>query len=192
MQDDRGFSLVEALAAMALVVAVVVAVSTALLAGRVIAGHEREQAIGRSAAQARLATLASLPFYNIEGIDGVPVAVTDTTTDVAADPIGPGGSGLRPSPGDALWRDRAGYVDYLDAMGRGLGSDALARAQAAYVRRWTVGRQGGAAGAGEVASIAVLVAPMSAAARAAARDPTGIADEPGVVVQRGARSRQAS
>ena len=65
---------------------------------------------------------------------------------------------------------RPGYVDYLDATGRDLGRRAGAREQAAYVRRWAIGRQGG--GAGEVAVIAVLVAPVSAAARAAAGDPT--------------------
>jgi hypothetical protein len=184
--------LAEAVLAMALVVAVVAAVSTALVTGRTMAGHERAQMIGRAAAQARLATLVALPFHTIVGRDGAAVAVTDTTTDVAADPIGAGGSGLRPSPDDALWIDRAGYVDYLDAAGRGLGSGADARARAAYVRRWSIGRQGPPSAASEVAALAVLVAPQAAAARAAAFDPTRIADHPGVVVVRGARSRQAS
>jgi hypothetical protein len=191
VRHEQGFALVEAVAAMALVVAVVVSVTTTLAAGRAMAGRERQQVIGRAAAQARMATLLTLRFHTIEGADGVPVAITDATTDVAADPIGPGGTGLQPSPDDALWIDRTGYVDYLDATGRGLGSGAVARAQAAYVRRWAIGRQGPAAGPGEVASLAVLVAPM-AAARAADRDPTRITGQPGVVVLRGARSRQAS
>jgi len=89
-----------------------------------------------------------------------------------------------------LWRDRPGYVDYLDATGRDLGRQAGAREQARYVRRWAIGRQGD--GAGEVAVIAVLVAPVSAAARAAAEDPTRVIDWPGVVLLRGARVRQAS
>ena len=88
MADDRGFSLLEAVAAMALVAAVVLAVTTALAAGRTIAGREREQAIGRAAAAARLASLTSLRFHTITGMDGLPLAVTDTTTDVAADPNG--------------------------------------------------------------------------------------------------------
>lgn len=198
MRGEQGFSLVEAVAAMALVVVVVAAVSTALVTGRAMAGYEREQAVGRAAARARLATLSSLPFSTIAGIDGAPVAVTDTTSDVASDPIGSGGTGLGPSPADALWVDRAGYVDYLDATGRGLGSGAVARARAAYVRRWAIGRPAAATGAaaapgaGEVASITVLVAPVSVAARASARDPTRIAGEAGVVVYRGARSREAS
>ncbi len=39
---------------------------------------------------------------------------------------------------------RPGYVDYLDATGRDLGWRAGAREQAAYVRRWVIGRQPGA------------------------------------------------
>jgi hypothetical protein len=189
--NDRGFSLVEAVAAMALVVAVVGAVTTALAAGRVVAGRERDEAIGRAAAAARLATLATLPFHTAAGLDGAPVAVTDTTADVAADPIGPGGPGLQPSPDDALWTDRRGYVDYLDASGRALGAGAGGRARAAYVRRWSIGRLPAVAAAGEAASFAVLVAPIAAASRAAG-EPARLADQPGVVVLRGARSRQAS
>ena len=193
MRDRRGFTLVEAVVALALVAAVGLSVSTALVASRAMAVHDRDQAIGRVAAQARLALLTSLPFHTAAGEDGAAVAVTDTTTDVSRDPPGPGGTGLAESPVDALWRDTAGYVDYLDATGRDLGRRAGAREQAAYVRRWVIGRQaGGHGGAGEVAVIAVLVAPVSAAARAAAGDPARLIDQPGVVLLRGARVRQAS
>jgi type II secretory pathway pseudopilin PulG len=190
MHDRRGFTLVEAVVALALLVTVGVSVSTALMASRAMAVGDRDQAIGGVAAQARLATLASLAFHTIAGGDGSAVAITDTTTDVSVDPPGPGGTGLADSPVDALWRDTAGYVDYLDAAGRDLGSHPGARVQAAYVRRWAIGRQG--SGAGEVVVIGVLVAPVSAAARAQADDPTRLIDRPGVVLLRGARVRQAS
>jgi hypothetical protein len=176
------------------VATVAVSVSTALVVSRAMAVHDRDQAIGRVAAQARLATLTSLAFHTAAGAGGSAVAVTDTTTDVSGDPPGPGGTGLAESPADALWRDTPGCVDYLDATGHDLGRQAGARAQAAYVRRWAIGRQGGGGlgGAGEVALIAVLVAPVSAAARAAAQDPPSLIDWPGVVLLRGARVRQAS
>lgn len=190
MRDRGGFTLVEAVVALALVVTVGVSVSTGLVASRAMAMHDRQQAIGRVAAQARLATLASLAFHTIAAADGSAVAVTDTTTDVGGDAPGPGGTGLSESPPDALWHDTPGYVDYLDATGRDLGRRAGAREAAAYVRRWAIGRQG--IGAGEVALIAVLVAPVSAAARAAAGDPTLVIDAPGVVLLRGARVRRAS
>lgn len=191
MQDDRrGFTLIEAVVALALVVTVSVSVSMALVASRAAAVHARDQAIGRVAAQARLAVLTSLAFSTIADADGSAIAVTDTTTDVTVDPLGPGGTGLAESPPDALWRDTAGYVDYLDATGRDLGAASGARDRATYVRRWAIGRQG--SGPGEVAVIAVLVANRAAAARTATGDPTRVIGEPGVVLLRGARVRQAS
>jgi prepilin-type N-terminal cleavage/methylation domain-containing protein len=186
----RGFTLVEVLVAMTLMVVVALSVSATLVAGRGIAAHDRAQAIGLVAAQARLATLGALAFHTIAAADGSPVAVTDTSTDVAADPPGPGGTGLGASPPDALWTDRTGYVDYLDASGRSLGAGAAARDRAAYVRRWAIGRQG--VGPGEIVSMVVLVAPIAAAARAAAGEPTRLGAHAGVVVRRGARMRQAS
>jgi prepilin-type N-terminal cleavage/methylation domain-containing protein len=190
VRDRRGFTLVETLVALALVVTVGVSVSAGLLASRAMAVHDRAQALGRVAAQARLATLMSLAFHTIAGADGSAVAVTDTTTDVSGDPPGPGGTGLGESPADALWQDTAGYVDYLDAAGRDLGHGAGPRERAAYVRRWAIGRQG--SGAGEVALIAVLVAPVPVAAHAASGDPARVIDSPGVVLLRGARVRRAS
>ena len=190
MQDTRGFTMVEAVVALALVVTVTVSVSMALVAGRAMALHDRDQAIGRVAARARLTSLASLAFHTLAGADGSIVAITDTTTDVTLDPPRLGGTGLADSPVDALWRDTSGYVDYLDAEGRDLGARAGARERAAYVRRWAIGRQG--SGAGEVAVIAVLVARMSVAALADADDPTRVIDWPGVVLLRGARVRRAS
>jgi hypothetical protein len=190
VRDRRGFTLVEAVVALALVTIVGVSVSTALIASRAMAVHDRDRAIGRVAAQARLATLTSLAFSTLAAADGSPVPVTDTTTDVSGDPPGPGGTGLGVSPADALWLDTSGFVDYLDATGRELGSRAGAREQAAYVRRWAIGRQG--SGAGDVAVMAVLVAPVSTAARAAAGDPARLIDQAGVVLLRGARVRQAS
>jgi hypothetical protein len=87
------------------------------------------------------------------------------------------------TPPDALWWDRAGCVDWLDAAGRPAG----AASDAAYVRRWTVTRQ--ESGAGVAAVIAVLVAPMATAARVAAGPaPASLADQPGVVVLRGVRA----
>lgn len=190
MRNERGFTLVEVVVAVTLLTIVGVSVSTALVVSRSMAVHEREQVIGRIAAQARLATLTSLAFDTIGDAGGAAVAVTDTTSDVTLDPPGAGGTGLRPSPPDALWRDCPGYVDYLDAIGQSLGARVGGDSRATYVRRWAIGRSG--AGPGEVVLIAVLVAPLATAARAAAGDPTRVIDQPGVVVLRGARVRRAA
>ncbi len=189
--DRRGFTLVEVVVAVSLMTVVGLSVSTALIAGRAAAVHARERTIGRIAAQSRLATLTSLAFSTSTDPSGAAAVVTDTTTDFTVDPPASSGVGLRPSPADALWRDTAGYVDYLDATGRGLGAGADAGARAAYVRRWAIGRHGATAGAGEVALFAVLVAPVATARRAAAIDPARLGDHPGVVVLRGTRVREA-
>ncbi len=190
MRDEHGFTLVEVVVALGLVAGVALAVSGALVGGRATAVHDRAAAIGRIAAQARLATLRSLTFERRAAADGTALAVTDTTTDVGADPPGPGGLGLGESPPDALWVDRTGFVDYLDASGRNLGTAVALRDGAAFVRRWAIRRRGD--GAGEVVSMAVLVAPTVAAARAAAGDPRQIVALGGVVVVRGGRMRQAA
>jgi type II secretory pathway pseudopilin PulG len=190
VHDRRGFTLVETVVALALMLTVSVSVSLALVASRAIAVRDRDQAIGRVAAQARLTSLTSLAFRTVAASDGSALTITDTTTDVSGDPPGPGGTGLGESPVGALWRDTSGYADYLDGAGRDLGAAAGARERAAYVRRWTISRQG--AGAGEVVTMAVLVAPVSTAAQAEAADPTRVIDRPGVVLLRGARVRQAS
>ena len=108
MRDRRGFTLVEAVVALALVTAVGVSVSMALVASRAAAVHDRNQAIGRVAAQARLSTLTSLAFHTIAGANGAAVAITDTTTDVSGDPPGPGGDGTRPVAGRCVVARQAG------------------------------------------------------------------------------------
>ena len=161
MRASPGFTLIEAVVALALVAIVGVSVSTALVASRSVAVRSREQAIGAIAARARLAAL-------IEQAE-------------RADPV--------LSPADALWADYAGCVDYLDATGRELGAGG--DPGAAYVRRWSIGRHGRAPG--EVTTFAVLVAPIAVAARTAAgAAPAALADQPGVVVLRGARVRRPS
>ena len=179
--------------ALALVAAVGVSVSMALVASRAMAVHDRDQAIGRVAAQARLATLMSLAFHTIAGADGAAVAVTDTTTDVSGDPPGPGGTGLGASPADALWRDTPGYVDYLDATGRDLGRQRR-RPGAGHLRAALGDRPPGKRrGAGEVAvdrgAGGAGVGGGSRGGRGARR---AASTQPGVVLLRGARVRQAS
>jgi prepilin-type N-terminal cleavage/methylation domain-containing protein len=186
--DRRGFTLVEVVAAVSLLTVVGLSVSTALIGGRAAAVHGRERTIGGIAAQSRLAVLTSLAFYTSTDASGAAVVVTDVTTDLSVDPLATGGLGLQPSPPDALWRDSAGYVDYLDVTGRDLGVDAAAVARAAYVRRWAIARYG--AGPGEVALFTVLVAPLATARRVAAIDPTRLGNQPGVIVLRGTRVRE--
>ena len=65
-------------------------------------------------------------------------AVTDDTTDLSGDRPAGGGSGLRPSPSGTLDTNTAGFVDFLDAHGRWVGSGAAPPPTAVYVRRWSI------------------------------------------------------
>jgi type II secretory pathway pseudopilin PulG len=172
-----GFSLIEAVMALALTATIAIGVSTSLVASRAAGVRARDTAIAVIAARARLAELAALRFDIAIGADGVAAPRTD--------------AGLAPSPPDALSADRAGYVDYLDASGAPLGADARAAASAAYVRRWTIGRQGG--GPAEAALVAVMVAPVAVERRVRALgDPARLVDQPEAVLLRGALVRHAS
>jgi hypothetical protein len=64
--------------------------------------------------------------------------ISDTTTDLSHDPPTGGGSGLAASPPAALLANTAGYVDFLDANGRWVGTGATPPAAAVYVRRWRI------------------------------------------------------
>jgi type II secretory pathway pseudopilin PulG len=193
MTASRGFTLVEAVIGLTLVCGVCATTALALVASRAMSVRARHETIGAVTARARLAELVSLAFGIAVGPSGDPLDVTDATSDLSSDPPGRGGPGLTPSPADALWIDRPGYVDYLDETGRALGAGADVRAGAAYVRRWAIVREG--RGAGEVASFAVVVAPIAIADRLAAAGPPDVPRllaQPGVVCLRGARSRHAS
>lgn len=168
MGRQAGFTLIDAVLALAILACVSGGVFAALAGGRAVAMRGRHEAVAAALAASRLAELRAATF---------------TSPPTADD------AGLPDTPADALWRDRDGCVDYLDAAGRPIG-DGGAR-PAAYVRRWRIARRG-SAGA-ELAVLAVLVAPIAEAARAAqAGDPRTLERRPGVVVVRGALARRAS
>ena len=86
-------------------------------------------------AQQKLEELRSLSW----GFDQVGLPISDLGTDTTVTPERPnGGTGLSPSPPDALQSNSAGWVDYVDAHGNKLGGGANAPANALYTRRWMV------------------------------------------------------
>jgi hypothetical protein len=72
-------------------------------------------------AQQKMEQLRSLAW----GFDAFGLPLTDSTT-------------ARTSPPDALRRDTAGYVDYLDRSGVVLGAGSAPPPDAVYIRRWSV------------------------------------------------------
>jgi prepilin-type N-terminal cleavage/methylation domain-containing protein len=129
-----GFTLVEVLVAMAVVmISALAAVQLVTLALDTMA-RARRQSQAVLAAAARMEQLRLLRFeYDAAGL-----RVTDTTTDLASDPPAGGGTGLTPSPPLALAANLPGYVDYLDAESAVVGAGAAVPPRAVFVRRWAV------------------------------------------------------
>jgi hypothetical protein len=73
--------------------------------------------------------------FDLQG-QGLPVS--DTTTNLAVTPPTHTGSGLNPSPTDALEQNTAGFVDFLNANGAWVGTGTTPPAAAVYIRRWSI------------------------------------------------------
>jgi type II secretory pathway pseudopilin PulG len=130
IRGDAGFSLIEAvlvagmLASLAVGVAQVFAVSAR---GNDVA---RVQTLAAILAAQKMEQLRSLTWAHAPG--GEPLS--DTSTDLSADPPSDGGPGLQSGPAGSLNADTPFYTDYLGASGMRV----AARDSAAYVRRWSI------------------------------------------------------
>ncbi len=148
-----GFTLIEVLIATALTAGALVAlaglVATTARGGRAA----RAQTSATALAAARLEDLRALTWTD---------AVEDTTTDLSRDPAASAGTGLRPSPADSLDLDVPGFVDFLDASGRWVGSDPSRSAGASFVRRWRITP---VTGLTDTLCLEVLVGALGSAAR---------------------------
>lgn len=132
--QTRGFTLVEVLVAMA-VLLTATAGSVHLLAFATRAMHTaRMQGVSVLAASARLDELRGLRFEFAE--DGQ--RLTDLSTHLAASPPHDGGSGLAPGGAASLDVNVSGFVDYLDGSGAWIGEGAAPPPGAAFVRRWAI------------------------------------------------------
>ena len=63
---------------------------------------------------------------------------SDFVTDMSTEPSTGGGSGLGPSPANALDDNVPGFVDFLDERGRWLGTGTSPPVNTRFVRRWLV------------------------------------------------------
>ena len=132
---DRGFSLIEVLVATTIMTMAFVALAQlSILSIRVNHG-------------ARSTTFATLlAYHKIEqlraltwSVDGIGAPTSDTSTDTTVEPAEPsGGTGLGPSPADALTQNTSGYCDFLDANGRTLGGGTTPPMSTAFIRRWSI------------------------------------------------------
>jgi prepilin-type N-terminal cleavage/methylation domain-containing protein len=135
-RSAAGFTLVEVL--VALVVCGIAAASLAALATTAMraAWFARQQSLMAILALQKIEQLRALDLTFDPWAPGVPV--TDLATDLAREPETAGGAGLQPSAPDTLDRNAPGYVDYLDSIGRWVGTGAGPPPGAVFARRWNV------------------------------------------------------
>jgi prepilin-type N-terminal cleavage/methylation domain-containing protein len=139
---ESGFSLIEAMVAMAILSLALVSLADLL------AMATRANMTARNTTRAVI--LAEQKMEQLNGLawsfDDAGARVSDVSSNVAAFP--PTGScasvttgaavGLTPSPSGALDANMDGYVDYVDAQGCGLGGGAVPPPGTTHVRRWSI------------------------------------------------------
>ncbi|HVL70105.1 MAG TPA: prepilin-type N-terminal cleavage/methylation domain-containing protein [Vicinamibacterales bacterium] len=132
--QERGFTLIEVLSALALLCVASLGVGRLIAAATEGMAAARAQTIAVSLAAARLEQLRALPYsFDADGL-----RVTDTTANLSTEPVSRGGSGLVGAGGDSLAANTAGFVDYLDAHGRWVGTGPAPAQGAVFVRRWSI------------------------------------------------------
>ena len=133
-RGEGGASLLEALVAFAIVIAVMMGVAQLLAWSR--------QAAWSSAAKTMSVTLAAQKMERLQSlawqVDSSGASVSDESADLSVEPAAAGGTGLQPSPPGTLSGNVPGFVDYLDATGQWRGTGARPPAGTAFVRRWAV------------------------------------------------------
>jgi type II secretory pathway pseudopilin PulG len=139
--SDRGFTLVEVLIAMSVLMAAV---------GTLLEVASASAHASRVAYQLSLASV--LAGSRLEALERLPW------------------SGLDLSPPGTLDRDVAGYVDYLDGAGQVVPSGGEAQGDTPYVRRWAITRPAGS-GWTDLDDVRVIQVIVLVDARAVRRSP---------------------
>ena len=137
MPADRtecGSALIEALIAIAAVVAVISGVAFLLVHSTRAVSLAGTESMAAAIAQQKLEQLMALEWR----FDPSGARRTDRTTDLSVDPSGNAGTGLLPSPGGSLDRDVAGFVDVVGADGRARPRSADPPPGNLLLRRWSI------------------------------------------------------
>jgi prepilin-type N-terminal cleavage/methylation domain-containing protein len=134
--SNRGFSLVEVIISMGLLTAVSLGVAQ-LFSVSIKANIAAKSRTSTTAlAEQKMEQIRSLTWgFDLAG-QGLPVS--DTSTNLAVYPHTASGTGLNPSPSDALEKNTSGFVDFLDANGQWVGTGSQPPDNAVYVRRWSI------------------------------------------------------
>jgi prepilin-type N-terminal cleavage/methylation domain-containing protein len=134
--SNRGFSLVEVIVSMGLLTAVSLGVAQLFALSTRANLIAKGQTSTTAMAEQKVEQLRGLTWgFDLQG-QGLPLS--DTTTNLAVYPPAHNGSGLNPSPIDALEQNTAGFVDFLDGNGAWVGTGTTPPGTAVYIRRWSI------------------------------------------------------
>lgn len=132
----RGFSLIEVMISMLILTIVSMGVA------QLFAISARANLVARGAtsttamAEQKMEQLRALMWGFAS--DGTGLPLSDTTSNLSVSPATATGSGLNPSPSNAIDQNVPGYCDFLDADGAWVGTGTNAPGTAVYVRRWSI------------------------------------------------------
>ena len=134
--NESGFSLAETIIATGIMAASIAGLGQ-LFAVSVLSNRTaRNTTFASVLATQKIEQLRALTY----GFDTLGLPLTDTSTNLAVNPLSPtGGKGLSPSPTGALRANTDGYVDYLDVYGKTVGTGGTTIPNGTtYIRRWTI------------------------------------------------------
>ena len=132
---DSGFSLLEATIATGILATALAALGQMFALSVAINIAARTATYETVLAEQKMEQLRGLTW----GYDGVALPLSDTSTNTALPVESPtGGTGLTPSPPNALTDNVAGYVDYIDQFGAIVGGGVTIPGRTVYIRRWSV------------------------------------------------------
>jgi prepilin-type N-terminal cleavage/methylation domain-containing protein len=135
--DEAGFTLVEVLVALVIVTCAALGLAELVTVAVRAAGAARSLTSCTTLAVQKMEQLKALTWsFADAGVASPPVS--DTTTDLSYEPPTDTGRGIGSSPPGALDRNTPGYVDFLDADGRWVGTGVTPPAPAVFIRRWSI------------------------------------------------------
>jgi prepilin-type N-terminal cleavage/methylation domain-containing protein len=135
--DSRGFTLIEVLVAMSIMVTVAIGVVQLFAIAATAGRASRDRTLAVLLATGKLEQLRALE-WRTDLDDGVATLRTDGHSDLSVEPASAGGTGLSESPPGTLDSNIPPFVDYLDRFGRRAATGPSPPPDAVYIRRWAI------------------------------------------------------
>lgn len=134
----EGFSLIEVLVSVTLLSVVSLGVAQLFAVATKANYASKGQTSTALLAVQKMEQLKALTWGFDQNAAALGLPASDISTDLSTPQPTGGGSGLNPSPANAILEDSTGYVDYLDEQGIWVGNTAAGARAATYVRRWSI------------------------------------------------------